>query len=164
MPIIPDPDIFLDEPRPVDPAEQESWAHTGINNAHDNPVTSPGESLPETQENLQQEADAVAEKEEVTLWTDDLSSSDPQTFGEQVCEQIQQLKDLGEKIDNLGDVLDYLQQQSSSNSAAQPLIDIIKDANQQYQQTFGSCDQALEVTKWLVNALSALFCTSVPSG
>jgi hypothetical protein len=163
MPVIPDPDIDLDEPRPADPAQQQDWANTGVENAHDNPVSLPGNSLPETGDNLQEESDSVAEREEVTLWTDDLNS-DSETFGSDVCRQIQALHDSGENLDNLGQVLSYLQQQSANNPAAAPLAGIVKDANQVYQQAFGPCGQNLQVTQWLLDTLTKLFCLNVPSG
>lgn len=163
MAFIPDPDIDIDVSRPEEPQEQESWVDEGITNADDNPVSLPGNSLPPTEESLQDESDAVAYREELALLTDD-SDSDPETFGESVCEDIHSLSENVENLDNLGQVISYLQQLTNDTAASKALVSVIRDANQQFAVVFGTCGQNLEVTQWLLKALNTLFCLNVPSG
>jgi hypothetical protein len=173
MPVIPDPKIDIDEPRPAEQPdqseqeqeqEQDHWADGLINKAEASPLSLPSNSLPETAENLQEESDAVAYREDETLLMDDVNS-DPVTFGEDVCMKIHALSENVENLDNLGQVILYLQPPLTSvTPAAKALAGVIRDANNQVALVFGACDQNLEVTKWLLKALESLFCTNVPSG
>jgi hypothetical protein len=158
---IPDPDINLDVPRPEQEQDQEQWADNGLDNADDNPEQLVGNSAPDSGDNLQQESDAVAEREEVTLWEDDLT--DPETFGEDVCRDIENLNKSGENLDNVSQVCSYLQQQSNNEKASNAVCGVIQDANNQFDDAFGACN-GLQVTEWLLDTLDQLFCTNVPSG
>ena len=158
---IPPPDIDLDGPRPADQTneveqeqEQDNWANQGLDNADGNPESS------QAGNSTQQESDAVAEKEEVTLWTDDLT--EPDTFGEQVCEDIESLSSNAENLDNLNQLCSDIQQ-ISTGAASNALCGVILDANNQFDQVFGSCN-GLQVTEWLLDTLSKVFCITAPSG
>ena len=162
MPEIPDPDINLNVPRPEDQEnqvqqeqEQEHWANDGINSAHENPKTSqPGNSL-------LQESDAVTETEEVTLWEDDLT--EPDTFGEDVCKDIETLKNDAKHLDDLNQICAYVLQQVSTGTPFGALCAVVQDANNKFDQVFPCND--LQVAQWLVNKLSDVFCTTAaPSG
>ena len=157
MPEIPDPDINLNVPRPEDQEnqvqqeqEQEHWANDGINSAHENPKTSqPGNSL-------LQESDAVAETEEVTLWEDDLT--EPDTFGEDVCKDIETLKNDAKHLDDLNQICADVLQQVSTGTPFGALCAVVQDANNKFDQVFPCND--LQVAQWLVNRLSDVFCTT----
>jgi hypothetical protein len=166
--IVPEPDINLDVPRPADQADptqqeqaQEQWANNGLDKANSNPESLLGNSAPIDADSLQQESDAVSEREDVTLWTDDLSS--PDTFGTDVCQDIQGLRTGVEDLDNVNQDCSYLQQQSDDTAASNAVCGVIGDASDQFDQAFGSCN-GIEVTKWLLDALSKLFCLNVGSG
>jgi hypothetical protein len=166
--IVPEPDINLDVPRPADQADptqqeqaQEQWANDGLDKANENPESLLGNSAPIDTESLQQESDAVSEREDVTLWTDDLAS--PDTFGTDVCKDIQGLRTGVEDLDNVNQDCSYLQQQSDDPAASNAVCGVIGDASDQFDQAFGSCN-GIEVTKWLLDALSKLFCLNVGSG
>lgn len=166
--IVPEPDINLDVPRPADQADQtqeeqaqEQWANDGLDKANANPESLLGNSVPIDTESLQQESDAVSEREDVTLWTDDLTS--PDTFGTDVCHDIQGLRTGVEDLDNVDQDCSYLQQQSNDAAASNAVCGVIGDASDQFDQAFGSCN-GIAVTKWLLDALSKLFCLNVGSG
>lgn len=160
--VIPDPDIDLDGPRPQDQEDQvqqeqdqEQWANDGINSANENPQTS------QSGNSLAQESDAVAETEEVTLWKDDLT--EPDTFGEAVCENIETLKNDAEHLDNLNQICADVLQQVSTSTPFGALCGVVQDANNQFNQVFPCND--LQVAQWLVDTLSDVFCkTAAPSG
>ena len=135
--------------------EQEHWANDGINSAHENPKTSqPGNSL-------LQESDAVAETEEVTLWEDDLT--EPDTFGEDVCKDIETLKNDAKHLDDLNQICADVLQQVSTGTPFGALCAVVQDANNKFDQVFPCND--LQVAQWLVNRLSDVFCTTAaPSG
>jgi hypothetical protein len=159
---IPDPDIDLDGPRPTDQEnaiqqeqDQMNWANDGINKASDEPLTSqPGNSL-------QQESDTVAETEEVTLWTDDLT--EPKTFGEDVCQDIDTLQNDAKHLDNLNQVCAAILQVTSTSTPLGAVCGAVQDANTEFDQVFPCND--LQVAQWLVDTLYDVFCiTAAPSG
>jgi hypothetical protein len=159
---IPDPDIGFDELRPADQENviqqdqaQKNWAQEGINEANDDPLTSqPGNSL-------QEESDAVAEEEEKALWQDD--AADPDTFSDYMCENIATLESKLGDLDSLNSYCADILQKFSVSSPFGGLCNAVQDANNQFDLTF-PCT-SYQVTQWLLDTLSDVFCkTAAPSG
>lgn len=170
---LPDFDADLDGLRPAgdEEQEQEGWAHDGLNNASANPESRVANSSPATETDLGQESDAVAEEEEVNLWTDDLTAQ--ADFGDDVCSDLDGLANNLEQLDSLNASLadfsqvcnGYIQQQQSNNdsTAANDVCMVIQDANNKFEEAFPCND--LQVTEWLVDWLESVFChTGEPSG
>jgi len=177
---LPDIDSDLDGLRPADlPAqddqeqeqEQQNWANDGLGHASENPESLVGNSSPVTEDYLHQESAAVAEEEEVDLWTDELTAE--ADFDEDVCSDLEGLSNNLEDLDNLNDYLtnfsqvcnSYIQQQQTNNDvqAANDVCNGIQNANYHFGQAFPCND--LQVTEWLVKWLEAVFCkTAEPSG
>jgi hypothetical protein len=175
FPEIPPPDIDseLDGLRPAgdEQQEQQSWANEGLGNAQTSPESLVGNSSPVDNETVQQESVAVAEREEVTLWTDDLTAEDD--FGDDVCSDLDGLSNNLDALDSLNGYLTnfsqvcnrYIQQQQSNNDvqASNDVCNVIQDAKNQFGGAFPCND--LQVTEWLVDWLESVFCdTGVPSG
>jgi hypothetical protein len=158
---VPDPGLDLDGPRPEDQEnvlqqeqDQDEWASQGINSANDNHQTS------QVGNSLQQESDAVAETEEVTLWEDDLDN--PDSFGEEACTAIEALKKDAENLDNVDQMCTVIRQEAT-DAILDDVCGVIQDADSKFEQVFPCND--LDVTQWLLDMLANLFCkTAAPSG
>src|ERR1700753_1610989 len=113
---VPIPDIHIDDVRPAggDLHEQSVWAQDGLDHAQANPIDPPAGDLQATEQNLQAESNAVAYHEEVVILGDDLDSQDP-GYGEEICASIEALSKYVENLDDLNQVVQYLQQLSADN-------------------------------------------------
>lgn len=158
----PDPGLNLDGPRPPEEDQenvlqqeqgQENWASDGINNANENPEAS------QQGNSLQQESEAVAETEEVELWEDDLK--DPDTFGEKACAAIEALSKDAENLDNVDQMCTAIRQ-AATDATLDAVCGVVQDANSKFEEVFPCND--LDVTQWLLDMLSKLFCPAAPSG
>lgn len=162
MPFLPpEPHPIDDFSRPLetDLGQQHDWANQGVQNADSNPIDLPQGSLEPTQANLQSESNAVVYKEELTLLTDDYNSVDS-SYGAEICDAIGKVQSSLSNLNDLNQVVNYLQQLASSNGTQAPndLASTIQDATQQFEQTFGQCINDLSVPQWILEEIQKLFC------
>jgi hypothetical protein len=164
-PVIPDPDVYIDSERQT-AEDQQSWANTGIDNAHSVAVEAPlQEGLEPTHANLVQESKGVVATEDSTLLTDDLSdlSTDPD-YGDQMCKALDFLDTLiSAGTINPNDpnaVADAVLSLKSSTDPYAPndLASAIKDAYDKFQQAFPQCSSGLDTVKWIIEQIQNLFC------
>jgi hypothetical protein len=161
MPIVPVEHPIDDFSRPTetDLGQQHDWANEGVQNANSDRIELPQGSLDATQANLQSESNAVAYKEELTLLTDDADSQDP-SYGAEICDAIERVQSAISNLNDLNQVINYLQQLASNNNTQAPndLANVIQDGTQQFEQAFGQCINDLSVPQWVLEQIQTLFC------
>jgi len=166
-PFVPDPDIdIVDNPRPLDGDQQdeESWADEGESTAQKIPLAQGFQAA--TKANLQSESNGVVAKEVTTLLEDDLDSLDSgePDYGQDMCSSIEdlynQFGDALDYLDNLNDVVNYLNNLAAPNGTTAPsdLATVIEDATTQFQHAFGDCVDNLDTIKWIVDQIHYIFC------
>ena len=163
LPIIPRPESNFDEVRPAgeDLQRQTDWAHNGLDYEQSHPVEMPA-SLPATQENLQIEANAVIRTEETTLITDDLNAlnSGDSGYAAEICRAIAGLDRYISNLNDLNQVVTYLQQLASYDNSQAPndLAGVAQDTFNKFEQVFGPCVADLNSTQWIIQFFQSLFC------
>jgi hypothetical protein len=95
----------------------------------------------------------------LALLDDDRNSGDA-SYGVEICTAIETVHNSISKLDNLNQVVAYLQQLSSSNGtqSSNDIASVINDAAQQFEQAFGQCSDDLNVTEWMLEVIQNLFC------
>lgn len=160
---IPEPDINVFEPRPAgeDPLTQPEWAGQEVLRGESNPIQLPdqGGHLELTPEQLQLESNAVAFREEYALVSDDQNSGD-RYYGIRICLTISGILSIFDTLDNVNQVVDNLNSLASSYRQQSPndLANIVLDATQQFQNTFGGCIDDLQVARWILEVIRNWFC------